>query len=152
MLEEQLAVLRTSVNFLRGGGFLFVSWTITLARSAPRQDEFQRVASTEKVAGKLQAIEDRGSLGVGKVGGPQFNLGKEGLYAYRCSPSLDNLRQFLFAVPLRLLNPSVNGGRIPGQCGGVKAGQFRRGAVVCKKAPDRGPFCKVASATGVRLG
>ena len=42
----------------------------------------------------------------------------------------------------------VNGGRIPGQCGGVKAGHSWRGAVVCKKAPDRGPFCKAASASG----
>jgi hypothetical protein len=45
----------------------------------------------------------------------------------------------------------VNAGRIPGQCGGVKAGHFRRGLVVCKKAPDRGPFCKWASASGVSL-
>ena len=42
----------------------------------------------------------------------------------------------------------VNGGRILGQRGGVKAGHSWRGGVVCKKAPDRGPFCKSASALG----
>jgi hypothetical protein len=46
----------------------------------------------------------------------------------------------------------VNGGWILGQRGGVKAGHFRRGTVVCKKAPDRGPFCKSASALGIKLG
>jgi hypothetical protein len=46
----------------------------------------------------------------------------------------------------------VNAGQIPGQRGGVKAGHSWRGAVVCKKASDRGPFCKAASAMGVRLG
>ena len=35
----------------------------------------------------------------------------------------------------------VNGGRIPGQRGGVKAGQLRRGALLCK-GPRSGPFAR----------
>jgi len=49
-------------------------------------------------------------------------------------------------------NATVNAGRIKGPCGGVKACHFRRGAVVCKKAPDRGPFCKAASSAGISVG
>jgi hypothetical protein len=47
---------------------------------------------------------------------------------------------------------NVNAGRILGQCGGVKAGHFRHGTVVCKKAPALGPFCKAFPATGISLG
>ena len=34
---------------------------------------------------------------------------------------------------------TVNGGRIPGHRGGVKAGQWRRGRAICK-GPRSGPF------------
>ena len=37
---------------------------------------------------------------------------------------------------------SVNGGRIPGQCGGVKAGHCRCWERGLQKAPDRGPSAK----------
>jgi len=45
----------------------------------------------------------------------------------------------------------VNGGRIPGQRGGAKAGHFVRGVVTCTQAPDRGPGCKAAPAKRVRV-
>jgi len=34
----------------------------------------------------------------------------------------------------------VNAGPIPGQCGGLKAGQGRRGCVEARRAPREGPF------------
>ena len=47
---------------------------------------------------------------------------------------------------------AVNGGRIPGQCSGAKAGHFVRGVMACTQAPDRGPGCKAAPTKRVRVG
>ena len=65
---------------------------------------------------------------------------------------LRSIDRFVDLSDIRAHLRPVNAGRILGQCGGVKAGHSWRGGEVCKKAPDRGPFCKSASASGVRLG
>jgi hypothetical protein len=51
----------------------------------------------------------------------------------------DAVRAFVVRYNAEWLIENVNGGRIPGQCGGVKAGQCRQ-ELLLWKGPRSGPF------------